>query len=509
MKLPLNQSLTHKLPDTLQATNWQEALYRVAQYNEQNPSNQYDVVYMITDGNPTVRKDDAFGNTNAGGGFLTPDGAATEFRDIEGAIGAANMVKAQGTRIVAVGIPSRWTGVITNRNDQLAVSDENLKSISGGRGYRGGERNLRAADFAQFEDSEVMQQAIINSLNTCAITVERRFYEGEDPNVRPTPENTRGTNEETVSGQWSFHSEETPPSRDVTTEDKVPSAWNKRRDNYVSEFSLEEQATYPKVVIREDPSKIPEGWVRMDAEGGKRAQCFDPRGNPVAVNNLPAGENPAQYPKNTIDGGLTNDFSLTNVPVSGAHCIVYYQAKPPGQPFKFKLNKVDSTDNSISLDGAQFTLTGLDKDNAGEKKPITVPGAGKDEFHWDKLATGRYELRETKPADNGYVMLGEPVYFRVATAKEGNRELTKLYLLAGKDDRTGREVTDPDRIETFPVTHFGQTTVGNEVQVTMKVANTKSGTLPKTGGHGVYAQMLCGLVLMLAGAVTVRRCSAV
>lgn len=160
-----------------QATNWQEALYRVAQYNEQNPSNQYDVVYMITDGNPTVRKDDAFGNTNAGGGFLTPDGAATEFRDIEGAIGAANMVKAQGTRIVAVGIPSRWTGVITNRNDQLAVSDENLKSISGGRGYRGGERNLRAADFAQFERSDVMQQAReCQDVCVCEAPIEREFH---------------------------------------------------------------------------------------------------------------------------------------------------------------------------------------------------------------------------------------------------------------------------------------------------------------------------------------------
>lgn len=491
-----------------QATNWQEALYRVAQYNEQNPSNQYDVVYMITDGNPTVRKDDAFGNANAGGGFLTPDGAVTEFRDVEGAIGAANMVKAQGTRIVAVGIPSRWTGVITNRNDQLAVSDENLKAISGGSGHQTDERNLRAADFAQFERSDVMQQAIINSLNTCAITVERRFYEGEDPNALPTPENTRGTNEEAVSGQWSFHSEKTPPSREITTEEKVPSVWNKRRDNYVSEFSLKEQATYPEIVIREDPSKIPEGWVRMDAEGGKRAQCFDPRGNPVPVDNLPAGGNPAQHPKNTTDDGLTNDFSLTNVPVSGVHCIVYYQAKPADQPFKFKLNKVDSMDNTISLDGAQFALTGLDKDNAGEKEPIAVPGAGKGEFHWEKLTTGRYELRETKPADHGYVMLSEPVYFRVATAKEGNMEVTKLYLLAGKDDRTGREVTDPDKIETFPVTHFGQTKVGNEVQVTMKVANTKGGTLPKTGGHGVYAQMLFGLVLLLTGAFTARRRSA-
>ena len=187
---------------------------------------------------------------------------------------------------------------------------------------------------------------------------------------------------------------------------------------------------------------------------------------------------------------------------------MYYQAKPADQPFKFKLNKVDSMDNTISLDGAQFALTGLDKDNAGEKKPITVPGAVKGEFHWDKLATGRYELRETKPADHGYVMLSEPVYFRVATAKEGNKEVTKLYLLAGKDDRTGREVADPDKIETFPVTHFSQTKVGNEVQETMKVANTKSGTLPKTGGHGVYTQMLLGLVLLLTGAFTARRRSA-
>lgn len=74
----------------LGATNWDAVFRAVAA-----AGTTYDVVVMLTDGNPTV-----FGTTTVGG-----DGDHTRFREIEAAVFSANAIKATGkTRIVGVGV---------------------------------------------------------------------------------------------------------------------------------------------------------------------------------------------------------------------------------------------------------------------------------------------------------------------------------------------------------------------------------------------------------------------
>ena len=104
-----------------------------------------------------------------------------------------------------------------------------------------------------------------------------------------------------------------------------------------------------------------------------------------------------------------------------------------------------------------------------------------------------------------------PVYFRVASVTEPDgdkvKRVTKVYILADENDQKGTEVTpdNADQIVGFPIVEFRQTEKDGSVQITMKLANTKTGELPKTGGNGVFIQILLGVLLLLAGAFTARR----
>lgn len=86
-------------------TNWNQGLE--AAYNA---GNKYDIVVFITDGNPNTTGDAKFG----------PAGATVSLRALEGGVYAANNLKAEGTRVVAVAAGSE------NQN-----TPSNLKLISG------------------------------------------------------------------------------------------------------------------------------------------------------------------------------------------------------------------------------------------------------------------------------------------------------------------------------------------------------------------------------------------
>ena len=84
-------------------TNWDRGIYQVAE-----SGSHFDVAIIITDGNPTY-----YGNQEGPGNY-------TRFREVENGIFSANAVKAEATRIVAVGV-----------GDGVSGSPNNLISISG------------------------------------------------------------------------------------------------------------------------------------------------------------------------------------------------------------------------------------------------------------------------------------------------------------------------------------------------------------------------------------------
>ncbi|GAB2864038.1 hypothetical protein GCM10022221_75120 [Actinocorallia aurea] len=88
-------------------TNWDKALWTVAEAEE--AGNDYDVVIVLTDGNPTYFDS------------LTGDGSNTRVAEVEGGIFSANAVKAHDTRIITLGVG----------NGVDDISELNLRAISG------------------------------------------------------------------------------------------------------------------------------------------------------------------------------------------------------------------------------------------------------------------------------------------------------------------------------------------------------------------------------------------
>ncbi len=459
-------------------TNWEAPIESYVDYNLANPTQRYDVVYMITDGNPT--RLDTKSKSDSG-----VDG---EFRHVEAAMGMANTLKAQGTRIVPVGVPASWGwNIFINEEKQLDVSESNLQAISGPN-PDGSSPSLRKSNFATYQNADVFRQALINTLNTCQISVERRFYEGQEDNVVPTPANTVPTNAQ--SRTWGFDAEMRPSVGSSERKTELPTPVP-GRDNLVAEFQLNGTTSYSRVDIREQAGKTPEGWVPMDAGGGQNAQCTDGNGNKVNVANL--------NPRNP--SSPTNDFSISNVPAfGGIHCIVYYRKVPEASSFDLRILKVDAADNSTSLDGAKFELRRLD--TVAPADPVQPPNSeNNNEFVWKNLPLGRYQLIETKAANGGYSLLSQPEYFKV---DQDQGEL-RIFRLSGPTDATGTLVNGPGSL-SFPIVGFEA--ANGEVDMTL--ANVRTGNLPKTGGVGFLPWALAGVVLSVFGVAvaaqgTVRR----
>ncbi|MEV5401370.1 hypothetical protein AB0L20_01975 [Streptomyces albidoflavus] len=125
-------------------TNWDQGLYAVAK-----APTRYDLTVVLTDGNPT-----RFSKPIEG------DGSRTHFADTEGGIFAANAVKAQGTRVVAVGVGRGVEG----------VSGLNLRAISGPEAFTGD--NPETANYYQTTDFTAAGAALNQlALSNCAVTV--------------------------------------------------------------------------------------------------------------------------------------------------------------------------------------------------------------------------------------------------------------------------------------------------------------------------------------------------
>lgn len=118
-------------------TNWDRGLYAPAQAT--GALNDYDVAVVLTDGNPTLYGPDAI----SGGSTVNGSGNYTRFREVENGIFSANALKAQGTRVLAVGVGPGITDAQTGLN---------LAAISGSEAYNAAQDNALTADYYQLAD---------------------------------------------------------------------------------------------------------------------------------------------------------------------------------------------------------------------------------------------------------------------------------------------------------------------------------------------------------------------
>jgi hypothetical protein len=102
-----------------QGTNWDAGMWEASQGAV---AHGYDIVLVLTDGNPTYSGTSPNGN-----------GSTTTFRELERAVYSSNVIKQAGSRVVTVGIGGN-------------LSAHNLAAVSGPQGYAAG-RTLNETDY--------------------------------------------------------------------------------------------------------------------------------------------------------------------------------------------------------------------------------------------------------------------------------------------------------------------------------------------------------------------------
>ncbi|MGW9322878.1 hypothetical protein [Streptomyces koyangensis] len=308
-------------------TNWDQGLYAVAK-----APTRFDLTVVLTDGNPT-----RFSKPYQG------DGSRTHFADVEGGIFAANAVKAEGTRVVAVGVGRGVEG----------ISGLNLRAISGTEAFAGD--NPQTADYYQTTDFTAAGAALQElALSSCAgtISVIKQIV----------PESNTG---EDVSGSqnagpgWEFTASSTEPLGGLpdtrTTDDDGTGGVT---------FEPEFPPTVAEAPVTVEETQQPDHT--LVTQGGANAVCVNlDDGTPVPVTN-------------TGSTGFTVDLERQG----SVSCTVYNRPDLTPEPADLTVDKRWNIDGTSYAEGDQpdgydatLTLTGPDG-AAATPQPWGTPRPG-------------------------------------------------------------------------------------------------------------------------------------
>ncbi|MGA4538829.1 vWA domain-containing protein [Uniformispora flossi] len=317
-------------------TNWDQGLWAVAQAAE-----HYEAVIVLTDGNPTRFADNAQG-----------DGSNTHFRDVENGIFSANAVKAEGSRVVALGVGRGVEG----------VSALNLRALSGPTAYDG--TNPGGADYYQTADFAAAGQQLRDlAMAQCkgSISVVKQIVPA-------------GTTGEDVTGAvnagpgWTFDaSTATPgiggmPATETTTDDGTGSV------AFQPSFNAVDHGVFT-VAETQHPD------YELVTQNGRNAVCTDlGTGNPVDVTNTGSAGNPG--------------FSLGLDASQAVSCVLYNRT----------VQAADVTvDKTWRINGTAYAQ-GTQPDGFDASLTLTGPGgAGATSQPWGTPRTG-YRVGEQATA---------------------------------------------------------------------------------------------------------------
>lgn len=510
-----------------EATDWQAGLKQVQKDN-------YDVVYFITDGMPTISS-----GTRAkgiGGEFVQ----ATALND---AIDAANALKSQGTRVVPIMVDLTVGGRTTER--PVVTSELVLKDV----------KRISQTDEVPWDgkpyyriNSGVPEAIVANYINTdTMVNLEMAYNRAAGRAVEVfTRANFRAGKREITRDmdQWTYG------SRAVKTMgEDISGTGNTVRVNSYGALSGEMQkianelsslckgeVTVKKRIVDENGKVLKDnvpGWeftlsaggndvidlgngevVRKSlkatswAEGDRGIASWDikseqeqeltltetqkegftlyQRGEKNAV-CTEARDGKTQPLEVVNDGafGFKVKMSAQDKKLSSVSCVVDNYRAPDTKPGKLTFKKAqyvgDNIEEMPGLGGATFAIYPSKEgkpDFSGE--PLHVIKPNQESIEVKK--TGTFFLVETK-APQGLNLLAQPVPFEIALDQE-----TKEYKISTVGESGG------------------QIQVGGSGQkMFLLVADTTSGKLPKTGGPGVGLVALVGIALAGAGLMIGRR----
>lgn len=259
-----------------QGTNWDAGMW---QAGLGAASHQYDMVLVLTDGNPTFS-----GSSPDGTGSLTT------FRELERSVFSANTIKQAGSRVVTVGIGSN-------------LSNFNLAAVSGPQGYAPG-LTLNQIDYVNtnWNALEALLEDFAKGLNCEAeITVKKMAAEAGEPlapragweftasgGAPGTLSPAAGPQTTNASGEFTWKLTFTDPAQtgEVTVSEALPTGWSLTGlsctlNNQVLEVGLQTEITLSQLGIGDkvfctytnvkaaDPAtvQVDKTWVITDAAG--------------------------------------------------------------------------------------------------------------------------------------------------------------------------------------------------------------------------------------------------
>ncbi|QAY72826.1 VWA domain-containing protein [Agromyces protaetiae] len=286
---------------TTGATNWDQGMLAAALSGSlPNGTNHYDAAIVLTDGNPT-----AYGSlvapspSNPNG---TGEGAQTynRLREIENGIFSANAIKANETRVLAVGVGSGSAGAITALN---------LQAISGPEKFDPALENVQTADYFQLSDYSVAGQAL-RDLVFAACTPSLSVVKQIVPSTTTGEDITGATN---AGAGWTFTGSTAPGisgfENPLTTTDDGTGAVN---------FPLE----FDPAVVNADVNieETQQTGFELVTQGGSNAVCTEksqefPDGRTIPVTNTTGPNGPG--------------FTFNMQPETSVSCVVYNRAPDP------------------------------------------------------------------------------------------------------------------------------------------------------------------------------------
>lgn len=439
------------------ATNWDAAIRRLSDRNDEHPDQKYDVVFFITDGAPTETDFPDQGGPSS----------AVDFMVNEGAIASANYLKSQGTRMIGVGVGGFVKGTNSYHNFVAAIGPQGSmanEQLPAGTG-------VNDLDWLLINNTEQFAHSIANMVaGSCQseLIVKKKVTDFRAPKT--------GAIEDGGAG-WTFDADladnagvslvGTEATR--TTDDSSEVSYR---------FNLDDEAATGSVTVSEvlSQQQRDDGWSLAPTPGGDIATCVDITGQvPKVIQTNKVGETGFKL-TGAISSGSRIECTVTNT-----------RGETPGPGLIIK--KVDS-ETGQALPGSVFTLaTG---EEAATATPVALDAVLDDAeavvgFSVAHVVPGAtYWLTETQ-APSGYLQIPLPIGLKVSAD--------------GKDGQVTVSLVNPADGAVVDISQDSATS-----EITLVVKNSPvPGQLPKTGGRGMGGPAAGGISLLLAALYLSRR----
>lgn len=368
-------------------TNWDRGFAAAADVNA-DPGNpdSFDLVVFVTDGNPTIYGPEPL--TNAGQ-LKDRNSGYTRFREVGEGLASANLLKSQGTRVLAVGVGAGVSG---------EGSEENLRTVSGRDGYDG--TNILDADYIQTTDYAAAGAALHDVvLTSCApsISIVKRIV----PNGATT------TADATLpTGPWSLTVDATATGAGGGPVTITPTGGAPSVGTATAATEIETGSKAFDLEFGTDDAPVTLSFSETGQPGYTPRPELTECSNKTTESGVPVTTTPPAG-GGTSGGALAVDLAAGIGVDDSISCVVYNEAPPSVVPASVAVHKQWEIHSGI---GVELTMNGGQP--TGMTAALELTGPDSAAFTAQQWATERlgYDVASTSPmTDANSVRIDEDV----------------------------------------------------------------------------------------------------